>query len=113
MSMGDYLLLGLVAAYFGWRLLRAVLVRRRLPRLREEGAQFVDVRGTGEFATGHAPGSINIPLHELDARCDELDRDLPVVVCCASGTRSAMAAHRLRRKGFAKVVNAGSWRSLS
>ncbi len=36
----------------------------------------------------------------------------PSIVCCASGTRSAMAAHRLRRLGFGRVVNAGSWRSL-
>jgi rhodanese-related sulfurtransferase len=111
--MGDYLLIGLVVLYFGWRVVRSILVRRRLPRLRAEGAQIVDVRGSGEFASGHAPGSINIPMHELDQRCDELDRSRTVVVCCATGTRSAMAAHRLRRKGFADVMNAGSWRSLS
>ena len=111
--MGDYILLGIVAAYFAWRLLSSILVRRRLPTLRDQGAQLVDVRGPAEFAGGHAPGSVNIPLQEIGERAGELDPSRPVVVCCASGTRSAMAAHRLRRQGFKHVVNAGSWRALA
>jgi rhodanese-related sulfurtransferase len=108
----DNLLLALVIAYFGWRVLSSILVRRRLPGLLKEGAQVVDVRNSVEFAGGHAPGSVNIPLPELDARAAELDRGRQVIVCCASGTRSAIAAHRLRRLGFARVLNAGSWRAL-
>jgi phage shock protein E len=109
---GDYLLVGLVVAYVAWRVLNSVLLRRRLPTLLEEGAQVVDVRGPGEFAAGHAANSVNIPLQELGQRAGDLDRNRPVIVCCASGTRSAMAAHRLRRLGFGRVMNAGSWRSL-
>ena len=108
----DTLLLTLVIAYFGWRLLSSFLVRRRLPALLKEGAQVVDVRNPAEFAGGHAPGSVNIPLAEIDARAGDLDKSRQVIVCCASGTRSAMAAHRLRRLGFARVLNAGSWRTL-
>ena len=63
--MGDYILLGIVAAYFAWRLISAILVRRRLPKLRDQGAQLVDVRGPAEYAGGHAPGSVNIPLQEI------------------------------------------------
>ncbi|HSQ69933.1 MAG TPA: rhodanese-like domain-containing protein [Steroidobacteraceae bacterium] len=111
--MGDYILLGIVVAYFAWRLLSSILMRRRLPQLRDQGAQLVDVRGPAEFAGGHAPGSVNIPLQEIGERTDELDSSRPVVVCCASGTRSAMAAHRLRRHGFKRVINAGSWRTLA
>jgi rhodanese-related sulfurtransferase len=110
--VGDYLLLGLVVAYFGWRVLSVVRVRRQLPVLRAAGAQVVDVRSLAEFAGGHAAGSVNLPLNELEQRLKELDPDRPVIVCCASGTRSAMAAHRLRRNGFKRVLNAGSWRSL-
>jgi rhodanese-related sulfurtransferase len=108
----DYLLLAVVAGYFAWRVINSFLVRRRLPSLLKEGAQLVDVRGRGEFAAGHAANSINIPLPEIGERAGDLDRSRPVIVCCASGTRSAMAAHRLRRLGFGRVVNAGSWRSL-
>jgi rhodanese-related sulfurtransferase len=109
---GDQLLLGVVIAYFAWRLVNPILVRRRLPALLKEGAQVVDVRSPGEFAAGHAANSVNIPLQQIGERAGDLDRTRPVIVCCASGTRSAMAAHRLRRLGFGRVVNAGSWRSL-
>lgn len=108
----DKILLGLVVVYFVWRVLSSLLVRRRLPALLKEGAQVVDVRSAVEFAGGHALGSVNIPLQEIDVRAQELDRNRPVIVCCASGTRSAMAAHRLRGQGFGRVLNAGSWRSL-
>jgi len=110
--MADYILPGLVVAYFAWRVLSSFLVRRRLPELLKEGAQVVDVRSPGEFAGGHAQGCVNIPLQDISERSRELDRNRYVIVCCASGTRSAMAAHRLRRLGFNRVLNAGSWRSL-
>jgi phage shock protein E len=108
----DYLILLLAIAYLAWRFGSAWSVRRRLPELMQEGAQLVDVRSAGEFAAGHVPGSVNIPLDEIGSRASELDPQKWVVVFCASGTRSAMARHKLKGKGFAKVVNAGSWRSL-
>jgi len=108
----DQLLLVLVVAYFAWRILSAYRARRRVPGLRREGAQVVDVRGPGEFAGGHAEGSINIPLQELEQRVNELDPTRWVIVCCASGTRSAMARRKLRARGFERVLNAGSWRNV-
>ena len=110
--LADYLAPGLVVAFIAWRLLSPVLARRRMPGLLAEGAQIVDVRSSSEFASGHAPGSVNIPLPEIGERASELDRNRPVIVCCASGTRSAMARLKLRRQGFARVVNAGSWLNL-
>jgi rhodanese-related sulfurtransferase len=108
----DNLLLGLIILYLAWRVLSSLVVRRRLPALLKQGAQVVDVRSLAEFSSGHAAGSVNIPLPEIGERARELDKDLPVIVCCASGTRSALAARRLRGQGFKNVVNAGSWRSL-
>lgn len=108
----DNLLLGLIILYLAWRVLSSFVVRRRLPALLKQGAQVVDVRSLAEFSSGHAAGSVNIPLPEIAERAKELDKDRPVIVCCASGTRSALAAHRLRGQGFKNVVNAGSWRSL-
>ncbi len=108
----DYLLIGIVVAYIAWRILGAVRVRRRLPELKREGAQLVDVRSVGEYASGHVPGTLNIPLQEIDARATELDPSRWVVVACASGTRSAFAARKLKAKGFRKVMNAGTWRNF-
>jgi rhodanese-related sulfurtransferase len=108
----DNLLLILVVAFVAWRLCSSFRARRRVPELKREGAQLVDVRSPGEFAGGHAPGSVNIPLQELDARAKELDPDRWVVVACASGTRSAMARRKLLGLGFKRVMNAGSWRNF-
>lgn len=74
-------------------------------------AQRVDVRTTGEFAGGHAPGTVNIPLDQLATRARELDKSRPVLLCCASGSRSAMATNLLKAQGF-EAVNAGPWGRL-
>lgn len=108
----DNLFLLVIVAFIAWRLFSTLRARRRVPALKREGAQLVDVRSPGEFAAGNAPDSVNIPLQELDARAKELDPERWVVVACASGTRSAIAARRLRSLGFRKVMNAGTWRNL-
>ncbi|HQF03017.1 MAG TPA: rhodanese-like domain-containing protein [Phycicoccus sp.] len=63
----------------------------------------VDVRGPGETAGGTIPGAQTIPLPELRARMDEIDRSRPVVVYCAGGWRSSVAASVLRANGFDDV----------
>lgn len=109
----DYWPIALLAAWFGhkwWRTRRVVAL---LPTLRQQGAVLLDVRSNAEFASGNAPGTRNIPLPELAARLAEVPRNVPVVVCCASGTRSAMAAMLLKKNGFETVYNAGSWSTLN
>jgi phage shock protein E len=71
------------------------------------GAKVVDVRSVAEFRSGAYPGAVNIPVQELDRRMNELPRDLPIVVYCASGGRSAAAERMLRANGFPDVVNGG------
>jgi phage shock protein E len=89
----------------------------RGPSARElvaDGARLLDVRGPDEFADGHLPGAIHIPVDELQTRICELEpRDAGVVVYCRSGRRSAKAAELLRTSGFAAVYDLGSmsdWR---
>jgi rhodanese-related sulfurtransferase len=78
----------------------------------ERGAQVVDVRTKAEFKAAAHPKSINIPLDELEKGSQKLDSSRPVLVCCASGTRSGLAVAILKRKGFKDVHNLGSWRRL-
>lgn len=74
-----------------------------------QGAKLVDVRSAAEFSSGHIPGAVNIPVSELGARGASLGaKDAPVVVYCASGTRSALARSVLKGQGFAQVFNLGS-----
>lgn len=78
-------------------------------QLVQAGARLVDVRTPGEFATGHIPGAVNIPVQQLDERLAELEpKDKPVVLYCRSGRRSATAARTLKSAGFAVVHDLGS-----
>src|ERR1700730_3767244 len=59
-----------------------------------DGVAIVDVRETDEFATGHLPGAVHVPRGYLESRIDGIvpDRSQRVVLYCASGNRSALAA---------------------
>jgi phage shock protein E len=72
------------------------------------GALVVDVRTEDEFADEAFPGAVNIPVGELQARMKELEpKDRPLVLYCASGARSALAARILKAAGWTDVINAG------
>jgi phage shock protein E len=73
----------------------------------QAGAHVVDVRSPEEFRAGAYPGAVNIPLQLLARRLDELPKDRPVVLYCASGLRSGTAARLLTQAGFSDVVNGG------
>ena len=62
------------------------------------GAVLVDVRDTEEWDGGHIPGARHVPRSYLETRIESAvpDRDTPIVLYCASGNRSAFAAHTLR-----------------
>ncbi|WP_137147361.1 rhodanese-like domain-containing protein [Mycolicibacterium sp. CR10] len=63
----------------------------------------LDVRQSQEFDGGHIPGAVNIPLHELANRMDEVP-DGEVWVHCASGYRSSIAASLIDRTGRRVVL---------
>lgn len=60
----------------------------------------LDVRTPGEYANGHIPGAVNIPLDALRERIGELDRGKPLYVNCFSGLRSYIACRILTQNGF-------------
>ena len=95
--------------WFSYKWWNSKRVLAMLPELKKNGAILVDVRSAGEFAGGNAPGTINIPLQELGSRLAEIPKTAPVVVCCASGTRSGMAKLILRKNGYRNVHNIGTW----
>lgn len=79
----------------------------------KEGASIVDVRTSQEFSGGHVSGSINIPLQEIQNRVDEFKTlKTPVLLCCASGNRSGIAAQFLSTQGV-ECVNVGSWMDVN
>ncbi|RYG73492.1 hypothetical protein EU245_06325 [Lentibacillus lipolyticus] len=71
----------------------------------EEAIIILDVREHAEYAFNHIPGSINIPLGELEDRMDELENDKEINVICRTGSRSDLASQKLSEKGFKNVKN--------
>jgi phage shock protein E len=76
------------------------------------GGIIVDVRSVGEFKSGHVKGAVNMPLDSLRNSLKKLDKNKPIITCCASGMRSASAKSILKSNGFQEVHNGGSWMSL-
>jgi rhodanese-related sulfurtransferase len=65
-----------------------------------DGAFLLDVREDDEWAAGHVPGALHIPLGQLNERYREIGQDRELYVICRSGARSAHAAQALAGAGW-------------
>lgn len=72
---------------------------------KETPLQLLDVREPEEHAMGVLPGSLCIPLGELERRHTELNADIPIVAICKSGGRSAQAVRQLSAAGIPAAYN--------
>ncbi len=73
-----------------------------------DSALLLDVRNPAELAIEQVPGVVNIPLHQLRARLDDLPRDREIHVICRSGQRAYYATRILLQNGFqARTVSGG------
>ncbi len=72
-----------------------------------EGAVVLDVREPDEYAQGALPGAVHIARGNLESQVENrlVERDAPIVVHCAGGTRSAFAAETLGHLGYTNVVS--------
>ena len=76
-----------------------------------QGAKVIDVRSVEEYRERHLPNTLNIPLDEMEQR---IDKELPekstvLLLHCLSGGRSGAGAQLLKRLGYSKVFNLGSF----
>lgn len=108
-DLQTYLIPALIILFFGWRFLKFKKTKSMIPHYLQQGAIIVDVRSAAEFSQGSSPLSINIPLGEIQNRTKDLDKTKPIILCCASGTRSGAAVGILKANGFNTVINAGPW----
>ncbi|MCV7282156.1 MBL fold metallo-hydrolase [Mycolicibacterium flavescens] len=69
----------------------------------ENSVTVIDVRNPGEREAGAIGGSMHIPLAQLRTRMGEVPTDRPIVLHCAGGWRSSVAASLLRANGFDQV----------
>lgn len=100
-----------IVLLFAWKFWKAYRSPAQLQQIAEAlhaGAALVDVRTAMEFSSGHLPGALNLPLGSFQGGSKALgDKSRPVVVYCASGTRSAHAARQLRAAGYETVLDLG------
>ena len=76
------------------------------------GAVLLDVREADEYAAGHVPGSINLPLSEIDKVETVIpDRNTPVFAYCLVGSRSRQAVSRMCSIGYSQAESIGGIRS--
>ena len=116
------LMMVITFAFVGW-IIWGRIVRPKLLGIKKMTADLyinfkephtlVDVRSEGEWRGGRASNAIHIPLNELGQRMNRIPKGKPVVLLCASGMRSSMAATMLAKAGYASVYNfsggMGSW----
>lgn len=76
-----------------------------LLKLQASGASVVDVRTPPEFEGGHIASAVNVPVDQIQQASAGWDKNVPVVVYCATGARSADAAAYLAGAGFRKVYD--------
>ena len=77
----------------------------------KNGALVIDVRSPGEFASGHLPSAINLPLPEIEAALPRRvkDKNQVLLLHCQSGMRSGVASKKLKHLGYANSFNLGSY----
>lgn len=61
---------------------------------------YLDVREPYEWEAGHIEGSLHIPIRDIQSRFEELDKEVPIVVVCQVGQRSALVSEFLATKGY-------------
>jgi len=81
--------------------------------IKEKLGTIVDVRTPMEFMGGNVTDSINVPLQEIQQRLNEIKRlKMPLVLCCASGGRSAVATQFLSSHDI-ECFDGGSWLNVN
>lgn len=84
----------------------------KIKEFQTRGAIIIDVRTKAEFSQGCISGSKNIPLQVINTQIAAIKKlKKPIIVCCASGMRSASAASILNSNGI-ETINGGGWISL-
>jgi rhodanese-related sulfurtransferase len=75
-----------------------------LQTLKEQGnLVIIDVREPAEYASGHIPTAINIPLRSLTQNLDKIPKDSPVILYCTTGYRTAMGVMALELLGYDNI----------
>ena len=103
------LVIVLVLGFFAYNIFSnvpSISSKEGMKLLSDKNYEFLDVRTESEYASGHIPNSLHIPLQEIQGRISELEniKDKNIIVYCRSGARSSMASKSLLKNGY-NVLN--------
>lgn len=80
----------------------------KILNLTKENTYLIDVRDGDEYASGHIPGALLLPVAQIDQIADIVaDKTCVIMLYCSSGSRSAAAASQLREMGYRIVIQLG------
>ncbi len=85
-------------------MIKSLTMRQASSLIKDGELHLIDVREMNEYAGGHIPGAINLPLTQLEDRFEELSKDKTYHIICQSGMRSARACSFLASQEY-EVVN--------
>ena len=81
--------------------------------LQQEAKTIIDVRSEQEYGSGHIDDAVNIPVHEVRMKIDDIAQmQKPIIVYCLSGGRSMAAVSVLKSAGIEDVYNGGGIRDM-
>ena len=103
------LVIVLVLGFFAYNIFSnvpSISSKESMELLSDKNYEFLDVRTESEYASGHIPNSLHIPLQEIQGRISELEdiKDKNIIVYCRSGGRSSIASKSLLKNGY-NVIN--------
>ena len=92
--------------------IREVTVAESMVLLAASAAVFFDCREPNEYNLGHVPGAVFLPRGNLETKVEAMiPREAKVIIYCATGNRSALAADTMQQMGYADVASMrGGWR---
>ena len=88
------------------------IVVEELEKLDRAEIDIVDIRSEEEFKRGTIDGAINLPIEEIPARIDELEKEKTIYVLCHTGEKSKGITEELTKQGFTACNVEGGYRSF-
>ena len=121
MDTASIILLSIIGVYLLFKLF-GILGRWGIKQVQpreldqKKGMVLLDVRTDKEYAKGHIPGAVHVPLAEIGDKIKKLKKDKELVVYCQSGNRSIWAIKRLMGMGYKNLSNLkggyGAWKKI-
>ncbi|MFP5276808.1 MAG: rhodanese-like domain-containing protein [Acidobacteriota bacterium] len=100
----------IIVAFFVLRRIGQISAKAAREHLKN-GAVVIDVRSPGEFAGGHLPQALNMPVDQVETLVPRRvkDRSQVLLLHCQSGMRSGVAKKKLQALGYRNAFNLGSY----